>query len=1079
MPYWYWNGRISPTETRRQIRLMKEQGVYQVVVFPWDGMEQRYLSEDYWKQVGAALEIAKQEDFTLNFADEYDWPSGHAWDFGLNAPELSRVLYKHPEYRMHRLEYSEENVEGPKPWGGSEPADGFVVAGKVGSDGQLVPSSLALVSAGWQVPAGKWLVTTYWIVPAVGGHNTRVDLLNPKAVDEYISIVYDEYARRFPRYLGTTLKLTLADHEGAYGASIPYTPGLWRSFEKRHGYDVRARMPLLVHESAASAGVRRDFLDTISQLYVDSFTGKVADWCRRHGLQHGTSLYEEQVYIQAGQAGDMYRHWRAGSVVEIDALLERARMPIDFKEAVSVAHFDRKPLLVENQGLQGHATFFSLEKARLGTNMCLLWGANRLIPYFDYDPRKTTWPPQWFIGQPFRPYFHHYANYVNRAQFMNGQGRHVAPVLLYYPLETAFANSAPLFTNRRHRDLLWSNFMDHTQNFYSALQLMLARAGQDFHIADSKYLAEARLQGNTLRIGDEEFRVLILPPMTDIDRTAAAAIRAFARAGGIIFAAGEQPSELKDIPMRRIRVRTHSPFMDRLDYMEQIQVPEGIQEDLRPLLAALRSVHAPEVQVKGEPDHLFFSHRTLPEVDWYWMVNDTDRERDVEVSFPSAGTYERWDAETGERFRLVSQAGRIKLHFDPWDGYFVVRSETQTAAPDQPAAPTTTVLQLPNTGWTFTPNMSTLQVPYADDEAGNKIWLAPERLSNRDWWLIGPFPFDDHKGFYTQYPPEHEFRFDATYKGAYGDVGWHWVTAPNYSINLRDELKLGGGKTLGVYYAYADVYSPEERVGLLVTAFADSIAAWWNGDRVLQVHRHPKWSLMRDAWAERKPVHVRKGWNSLLLKIGPSLMVPTTFMARLTDRDGATLRDLGYSRDRSAVEKRASAAQDYKVRVPPGAAFSSALERFRWTEVPEKPVSFRTATVPFQLQSWTDSALAFYSGSATYETRFELPAGNETKPMWLDLGEVGVAAEVFVNDRKAGERVWHPYRVNVTGLLKPGTNRLKVIVANSDAGWQSQGGAIYPKGSWGLKYNTELDRLPTIRPNGLEGPVRLLTGSTP
>jgi hypothetical protein len=114
-------------------------------------------------------------------------------------------------------------------------------------------------------------------------------------------------------------------------------------------------------------------------------------------------------------------------VVEIDALLERARMPIDFKEAVSVAHFDHKPLLVENQGLQGHGTYFSLERARLGSNMALLWGANVLVPYFDYYQKKIAWPPQWFLSQPFWRYFHHYADYVRRVQFMNAQGRHIAP----------------------------------------------------------------------------------------------------------------------------------------------------------------------------------------------------------------------------------------------------------------------------------------------------------------------------------------------------------------------------------------------------------------------------------------------------------------------------------------------------------------------------------------------------------------------------------------------------------------------------------------------------------------------------
>ena len=79
MPYWYWNGRITPAETRRQIQAMVDQGVYQAMVFPWDGMELRYLSEDYWHS-SAQRWNRRELNFTLNFADEYDWPSGHAWD---------------------------------------------------------------------------------------------------------------------------------------------------------------------------------------------------------------------------------------------------------------------------------------------------------------------------------------------------------------------------------------------------------------------------------------------------------------------------------------------------------------------------------------------------------------------------------------------------------------------------------------------------------------------------------------------------------------------------------------------------------------------------------------------------------------------------------------------------------------------------------------------------------------------------------------------------------------------------------------------------------------------------------------
>ena len=164
MPYWYWNGRITPAETRRQIQAMIDQGVYQAVVFPWDGMEVRYLSEDYWRQFGAALEIARQLHFTLNFADEFDWPSGHAWDFWLNKPELSRVLSNHPEFRMKRLKYTEKVVDGPSSLGTSSPEIPFLlVAARIDPNGKLDADSSRIVTPDWRVPDGKWLITSYYL----------------------------------------------------------------------------------------------------------------------------------------------------------------------------------------------------------------------------------------------------------------------------------------------------------------------------------------------------------------------------------------------------------------------------------------------------------------------------------------------------------------------------------------------------------------------------------------------------------------------------------------------------------------------------------------------------------------------------------------------------------------------------------------------------------------------------------------------------------------------------------------------------------------------------------------------------
>lgn len=88
------------------------------------------------------------------------------------------------------------------------------------------------------------------------------------------------------------------------------------------------------------------------------------------------------------------------------------------------------------------------------------------------------------------------------------------------------------------------------------------------------------------------------------------------------------------------------------------------------------------------------------------------------------------------------------------------------------------------------------------------------------------------------------------------------------------------------------------------------------------------------------------------------------------------------------------------------------------------------------LGSWTDVDPA-RSGSAWYEREFDLPAGPGRQ--WsLDLGEVHEVAEVEVNGKRAGSRLWAPYRLDVTAVLRPGRNRVRVRVTNTGANVRGQ-----------------------------------------
>jgi hypothetical protein len=1059
-PYWFWNGRVTAPETERQIKEMVKQNVRSAVVMNWAGLEPPFLSEPWWKEVGNALDTARRTGLTLNFADEFLWPSGEVWDWTSGKREPSRVLQLHPEYRMHRLTCRQIDAADAPPKLDAVPE--VVVAARLGADGLIDDSSLESIPPArlseWKPRDGKWRLYVYTAVPAIE-RSVRVDLLNPAAVRTFIDLVYGEFARRFPEHLGTTIRFFVSDHEGSYGAALPYTPALWQEFRRRRGYDLRPLLPLLDGSSERAATIRSDYLETVSELYAESFVGQITGWCTRHNVQHGHSDIEETILLQTMWTGDMFALWRASTAPFIDALIERSRMPVDFEEALSVAHFEGRPLMVENQGLTGHDSYWSLEKARRGTNMALVWGVNRLIPhYFEYDPAHLQYPPSWFLTQPLWRYFHHYADVARRALFMNAQGRHQASIAIYYPRESALAESAGIFKEGERPLLEWHNSMDETQDYYSALQLELSRAGFEYHIVDRHYLANAEIRDGKMRIGGEEFRVLILPPMSHVAASSAEQIRRFAQTGGTVLSLGRQPPSIDGVEARRFPVRPHRLFMNSLDYTVQIEVPQPVKEDLAPVLARVNEVAPPAVEVRSGPrEHLFFSHRSSDDADWYWAVNDSAADRTVAVRFPSAGAFEKWDAETGARTSLPASGRDVELSFGPWDAYFVVRHAGAGVAPAESRGTRRVIAELPASGWRFTPE-APVRVPYAKVEpGGDLVWLAPERLANRNWWIAGPHPYGDHSGFFDEFPPERGFDPN--------DPAWKWIESPTVAVRPPAPK--------GVYYAYVNVWSPEARRARAAIAVADSVKLWWNGELAFAWHSHPPFVNLRDPWSHRPEINVTAGWNRVLLKIGPSSAGATGFLFRVTDDRGKTIRDLVYARDTVRPEPKMRRVR-MSVDAPPGTRERKTAWDLDESEIPEEPVEFAPEAKPFTLRSWTDTALAWYSGSAIYETTFDLPGAAAGERVLLDLGEVGLAAEVWINDEKAGERAWRPFVFEITRLVRPGANRLRVRVANSNAGAMAQGDPIYERGAWGVKFKSERDRLKTLHPNGLEGPVRIV-----
>ncbi len=122
------------------------------------------------------------------------------------------------------------------------------------------------------------------------------------------------------------------------------------------------------------------------------------------------------------------------------------------------------------------------------------------------------------------------------------------------------------------------------------------------------------------------------------------------------------------------------------------------------------------------------------------------------------------------------------------------------------------------------------------------------------------------------------------------------------------------------------------------------------------------------------------------------------------------------------------------------------------------------------LASWDDWGLAGFSGGALYSTSWEWPVSEQEGDVWLDLGDVRMVAEVWLNGVHLGVRLWAPYRFCVTDKLEEGSNRLDVRVVNTLANAIA---ASYGDSEDAVKRGSASFEPETLR-SGLLGPVQLL-----
>jgi glycosyl hydrolase family 106( putative alpha-L-rhamnosidase) len=1051
LPFWFLNGELDPDEMRLQLRELRDKGMHGVVFHGRYGLEMPYLGEKYLDRIRLGVEEANRLGLKAWIYDEMNWPSGTA---------DKRVLKGRPDLAQRYLECVSFQITGP--WfmcltGEDSRYLDFqrstpVAAYAIGEDGRVVdltPNLSFEKVVPWEVPPGAWRLC--YLVEKRADY--YIDALDPESTAEFLRVGYAPYLDALGNGArdeeGRSVVGFYSDEPAMHyfltagdNPIVPWTKDMFRLFMERNGYDLRPRLVDLFFDLDPRAPrTRFDYYSTTTDLYTNAYYRQIRDWCRERGVLFTAHLlYEEWLRQMIRVEGNLFKHYANMDVVAVDHLYPviGTRQAPDQHVAMKVAssaahHFGSDRLICESFG--GIFMDATMQRMKWIADWEYVLGVNLLNPHgFHYTfegARKRDWPPSMFYQYPWWHSYGEFSAYISRTSEMLSGGRHVAKVAMIWPINSSFATYLP-HVRTPDNDMITAGL--------NVLTDALLRLHHDFDYIDEDVLAGADISDGKLRVANEEYELVLIPPMTHVKGETLEALERFVRAGGKVVGVVSSPQTafsdggLADAAGRMNALIGSGDEASGLVRREHegggagaflagdpsvVTGPPGPERDalMAGLGEAIASLIEPDIAISNE--ELFVLHRRRDGRDLYFVVNTTIDVQPARVSLAGDARPVIWDPSSGAERPVgaVSRAdGRtaFDLTFPPVGSAFVMTSEGRESNGDTPVVVGTNLVLDEVTTGSVTAHGS-----------GDDGWVeietpgGIERLSMQGGPLPAPVVLDGSWTFHTEddnalvvkswlAAPEAGVADPEAFAGPDVDEsGWQPVVAGAWSLQLPTEPD--GPWPVPVWFRVAfDVEDVPERLALLVDGFAgDDPAVILNRDEVTsKAIRSRIDSQMKELdlteW-------VQAGRNVLAVRLV------------VRDRTGGLVDHL-------------KLIGRFAVSGEPGA---------------ERIVSPVSDVRP---ESWAGQGYPYLSGGGTYTSAFdvaELPAGIR----WmLEVPMRDDVVEVEVNGQPAGVRLWDPYEVDVTGLLRAGTNDVGLRVSNTPANL--------------------LNGVP--RPSGLAGPPRLV-----
>lgn len=756
---WWWMGNaLRKEDIRWQLRQMHAQGiggVEQITMQPvYTKGNPEYLSPEYFDLITYAVAEAKSlgMEVSLNFGGP-GWVIGGAWvppeDRSQNMV-ASSVVVQGPTTFLDTLPLDVPDVPGSSriPVRQIDPEDRLVavVAGRIEGDAlnadslQVITRQVEGRQLKWEAPPGTWRIMAFWLKD-IGGD--AVDHFDKGAMERYCDTLGGKLYAALGEEFGKTVDSLFCDsfEVPLFQNALYWNELLLDQFRESKGYDLTPYLPALWWEAPGlSPEVRYDVNAFLHAVGLDTFFKTFLDWCAAHGIQGRIQPYgfPTDIIESAGMTHVPEMEITAG---EKDAVPWFDTRIGPKKYVASGAHLYGRNIVTTEAYTYLHWEPYraTLEELKIASDVFLRAGANKFYNHgYIASPERDIAPSRGFFAaihishdNVWWPYYRHLSDYLARSSYLLRQGHFVADVAIYSPLANQWAMSA--FEARK-----WTRLFD-----WGELGKLLLANGFDFDLINDDILQNhTSFDGRTLKAGEMQYQVLLLPKIKALPRESMEKIAAYVDQGGVVialeripeFSTGLENHDENDARVQvlasalfaahRVRTEALPPVLkngrdDAATYdfgegrdgvahnnygrgrtyviqnvMHRTDVLDRKSSTLDPFLNTLRTLGPVDFGINfwregiRENAGLAFIHRKIDDSDLYFVTNIQDRPVDTPVAFRVSGKRPwQWNPHDGSvtplfEYRDEEIVTRMPVRLAPYASMFYLFGPNDKGLPN-------------------------------------------------------------------------------------------------------------------------------------------------------------------------------------------------------------------------------------------------------------------------------------------------------------------------------------------------------------------------------------------------------------